>query len=147
MPDPNKKNIDLILLIENTVSFFEAEENITFNLISAEKQLFMNIDKKQWVQVFNNLFQNAIHALDGKKNGEITIRVSKENNSVFIDIADNGSGISKQEQEKLFIPYFTTKSSGTGIGLSMVKQIIENHDGEISFVSELNKGTTFRIKM
>jgi nitrogen fixation/metabolism regulation signal transduction histidine kinase len=147
MPDPNKKNIDLILLIENTVSFFEAEENITFNLISAEKQLFMNIDKKQWVQVFNNLFQNAIHALDGKKNGEISIRVSKENNSVFIDIADNGSGISKQEQEKLFIPYFTTKSSGTGIGLSMVKQIIENHDGEISFVSELNKGTTFRIKM
>jgi two-component system nitrogen regulation sensor histidine kinase NtrY len=65
----------------------------------------------------------------------------------LIEVSDNGCGISNAEQEKLFVPYFTTKSSGSGIGLSMVKQIVENHDGEISFVSELNKGTSFRIKL
>jgi nitrogen fixation/metabolism regulation signal transduction histidine kinase len=147
MPEPNKKEVDLIVLIENTVSLFEAEEKIKFNIKSSEKQLILNIDKEQWVQVFNNLIQNAIHALEGKENGEITISVQKDNDSIFIDVSDNGCGISNDEQEKLFVPYFTTKSSGSGIGLSMVKQIVENHDGEISFVSELNKGTSFRIKL
>jgi nitrogen fixation/metabolism regulation signal transduction histidine kinase len=147
MPEPNKKEVDLIVLIENTVSLFEAEEKIKFNIKSSEKQLILKIDKEQWVQVFNNLIQNAIHALEGKENGEITISVQKDNDSIFIDVSDNGCGISNDEQEKLFVPYFTTKSSGSGIGLSMVKQIVENHDGEISFVSELNKGTSFRIKL
>jgi len=99
------------------------------------------------VQVFNNLIQNAIHAIEGEKKGEITISVRKENKSVLIEVNDNGCGISEEEQEKLFVPYFTTKSSGSGIGLSMVKQIIENHDGEISFVSKLGIGTTFTIKI
>ena len=134
-------------MIENTVSLIEAEEKIKFNIKSSEKQLILKIDKEQWVQVFNNLIQNAIHALEGKENGEITISVQKDNDSIFIDVSDNGCGISNDEQEKLFVPYFTTKSSGSGIGLSMVKQIVENHDGEISFVSELNKGTSFRIKL
>jgi signal transduction histidine kinase len=147
MPDPNKKEVDLIVLIENSVSLFEAEEKIKFNIKSSEKQLILKIDKEQWVQVFNNLIQNPIHALEGIENGEITISVQKDNDSIFIDVSDNGCGISKDEQEKLFVPYFTTKSSGSGIGLSMVKQIVENHDGEISFVSELNKGTSFRIKL
>jgi signal transduction histidine kinase len=147
MPEPNKKEVDLIVLIENTVSFFEAEEKIKFNIESNEKHIIINIDKEQWVQVFNNLIQNAIHAVEGKENGVITISVQKENGSVFIAVSDNGCGISLEEQEKLFVPYFTTKTSGSGIGLSMVKQIVENHDGEISFASELNKGTSFRIKL
>ncbi len=147
MPEPTKKEVDLIVLIHNALSFFEAEEKIKFNIVSNEKQLILNIDKEQWVQVFNNLIQNAIHALEGKEIGEITISVQKDNNSVFIEVSDNGCGISRDEQDKLFVPYFTTKSSGSGIGLSMVKQIIENHEGEISFVSELNKGTRFRIKL
>ncbi|MBM3185447.1 MAG: GHKL domain-containing protein, partial [Bacteroidetes bacterium] len=147
MPEPNKKEVDLIVLIENTVSFFEAEEKIKFNIESNEKHIIINIDKEQWVQVFNNLIQNAIHALEGKENGVITVSVQKDNSSVFIDVSDNGCGISIEEQEKLFVPYFTTKTSGSGIGLSMVKQIVENHDGEISFVSELNKGTSFSIKL
>jgi nitrogen fixation/metabolism regulation signal transduction histidine kinase len=147
MPEPIKKEVDLIGLIQTTVSFFEAEEKIKFNLVSVEKQLIISIDKEQWVQVFNNLIQNAIHALDGRGNGEITISVYKVDGCIYIDVTDNGCGISKQEQEKLFVPYFTTKSSGSGIGLSMVKQIVENHDGEISFESTLHKGTTFRIKL
>jgi nitrogen fixation/metabolism regulation signal transduction histidine kinase len=147
MPEPIKKEIDLIALIENTVSFFEAEETIKFHIQSNEKRLIVKVDKEQWVQVFNNLIQNAIHAIEGRQNGEITISVRKEKGCVFINVTDNGCGISEAEQEKLFVPYFTTKSSGSGIGLSMVKQIVENHDGEISFVSELNKGTTFEIKL
>ena len=147
MPEPKKKEIDLFVLIQNTVSLFESEETITFNIESSENELPVNVDKEQWVQVFNNLIQNAIHALEGIQNGEINISIRRENNSIFIEVSDNGCGISEEEQEKLFVPYFTTKSSGSGIGLSMVKQIIENHDGHISFVSRLNEGTTFQIKL
>jgi len=147
IPEPIKKDVNLIELIENTFAIFESEEKIKFNLVSSENKLIVNIDREQWVQVFNNLIQNAIHALEAREKGEISVFVIKENDSILIEVSDNGCGISEKEQEKLFVPYFTTKSSGSGIGLSMVKQIIENHDGEISFVSELEKGTTFRIKL
>lgn len=147
MPEPKKKEIDLILLIQNTVSLFESEESIAFNIESSENELLVNVDKEQWVQVFNNLIQNAIHALEGIQNGKVNISIQRVINSIFIEVTDNGCGISDEEQEKLFVPYFTTKSSGSGIGLSMVKQIIENHDGQISFVSRLNEGTTFQIKL
>jgi signal transduction histidine kinase len=147
IPEPIKKDVNLIELIENTFAIFESEEKIKFNLVSSDKKLIVNIDREQWVQVFNNLIQNAIHALEAREKGEISVFVRKENDSILIEVSDNGCGISEKEQEKLFVPYFTTKSSGSGIGLSMVKQIIENHDGEISFVSELEKGTTFRIKL
>jgi two-component system nitrogen regulation sensor histidine kinase NtrY len=147
MPEPIKKEVDLIALIENTVSFFEAEENIKFNLVSAEKELILLLDKEQWVQVFNNLIQNAIHAIEGMKNGEIIISIRKDHHFVLIDVSDNGCGIKAEEQEKIFVPYFTTKNSGSGIGLSMIKQIIENHEGEISFVSKIGKGTSFSIKL
>lgn len=147
MPEPVKKEVNLVKLIENTVSFFEAEEKIKFNVHSTERNIMLNIDKEQWVQVFNNLIQNAIHALESKENGEITISVRRAKNQLLIEVSDNGCGISEEEQGKLFVPYFTTKTSGSGIGLSMVKQIIENHDGDISFVSELDKGTTFKIRI
>jgi two-component system nitrogen regulation sensor histidine kinase NtrY len=145
IPEPIKSPTELISLIKGVISLFESEEHVTFKFHSDQNETFINLDKEQIVQVFNNLIKNAIQATSLKNKGEIHISITKDYEKTLIEISDNGCGIEKEEQEKIFIPYFTTKSSGSGIGLSVVKQIIESHNGEISFVSEVNKGTTFRI--
>jgi nitrogen fixation/metabolism regulation signal transduction histidine kinase len=147
MPEPDKKPNDLIEIIKNTMAIYESEENTTILLNSEADQLILKIDKEQWVQVFNNLIKNAIQATSLQAESRIIISVRKESDAVIIEVSDNGSGIDDEQKEKIFIPYFTTKNTGSGIGLSVVKHIVENHEGEISFVSELNKGTTFRIRL
>jgi signal transduction histidine kinase len=116
-------------------------------LESNAEELLVNIDKNQWIQVFNNLLKNAIQALFGREDGMVTINISKDetSNSVMIQISDTGCGISDEQKEKIFIPHFTTKSTGSGIGLSVVKQIIENHGGSIYFESVEKEGTTFTV--
>jgi signal transduction histidine kinase len=107
----------------------------------------LKIDKDQWIQVFNNLIKNAIQSLNERKDGKVSINVEKlqETNQIVIQVSDNGSGIPNEQKDKIFIPHFTTKSTGSGIGLSVVKQIVENHGGKISFESIENEGTTFTI--
>ena len=75
------------------------------------------------------------------------VAIPREESSVEIAIQDNGIGIDAQQQERIFTPYFTTKSSGSGIGLSVVRQIIEKHNGSIRFESRPGKGTTFYIRL
>ncbi len=147
MPEPDKKPNDIIEIIKNTIALFESEANTTISLNSELEQLLLKIDKEQWVQVFNNLIKNAIQATSLQAESRIIISVRKESDAVIIEVSDNGSGIDDEQKEKIFIPYFTTKNTGSGIGLSVVKQIVENHEGKISFVSEINKGTTFRIRL
>ena len=99
------------------------------------------------IQRILNLIKNAIHALYNNEKGEIIISCYSENNSAIVSVSDNGTGINKEVQEKLFTPHFTTKTKGSGIGLSVVKQIIENHGGEISFESSETKGSTFTFRL
>lgn len=94
-------------------------------------------------QVFLNLLVNACQAIEDT--GEIFIKTYEKNGMVVIEIGDNGKGISAEKQEQIFQAGFTTKSTGMGMGLSIVKQIIEDHHGRIEVNSEENKGTTFRI--
>ena len=77
----------------------------------------------------------------------IRIHISKVDDKVQIDVSDNGIGIPPEKKNKIFTPYFTTKSTGTGLGLAMVRQIIENHHGTIDFDSVENEGTTFTIML
>ncbi len=147
MPEPNKQLCDLMGIIRNTLTLFEMEANNKIHLESNAEELLVNIDKNQWIQVFNNLLKNAIQALFGREDGMVTIHISKDEsgNSALIQISDTGCGISDEQKEKIFIPHFTTKSTGSGIGLSVVKQIIENHGGSIYFESVENEGTTFTV--
>jgi signal transduction histidine kinase len=98
-------------------------------------------------QVFHNLLLNAKQATDSRPNPHIEINITSTTTHITIAIQDNGIGISKQEQDKIFTPYFTTKSSGSGIGLSVVRQIIEKHNGQIWFDSEEGVGTVFYVKL
>lgn len=100
-------------------------------------------------QVFMNLLVNAAHAIKAKGNGDITIRVGNTEQEVWVEIADNGEGITPENLPKLFQPFFTTKpvGKGTGLGLSISQSIIEKHGGRINVASEHGTGTTFRVSL
>jgi len=103
----------------------------------------INIDEHQIYQTLLNLFSNAIQAIP--KGGEITFKTEKSRNGILISIMDNGIGIPDEEKEKVFEPFFTKKERGTGLGLSVVKKIIDNHQGEIKITNREGGGTVFSI--
>jgi two-component system NtrC family sensor kinase len=98
-------------------------------------------------QVFLNLVNNALDAVD--KNGKVAIRVRVENNSIVVDVADNGTGIAEEDLKEIFAPFFTTKpiGKGTGLGLSICFGIVERMNGSISVKSKLGGGTTFTVRL
>jgi len=107
----------------------------------------INCYEDEMNQVWTNLIHNAIHAMDYK--GILNISTENKVDSISISFADNGCGIEKDIQDKIFEPFFTTKKQGegSGMGLDIVKKIIEKHDGNITFKSELGKGTEFTINL
>jgi len=148
MPEPSKESCDIVGIIKSTVTLFESEANCVISLDSQEEEIHVVIDKNQWIQVFNNLIKNAIQSLYETTNGKVEIKVRKiTSNAISIEVSDNGIGIPNDQKDKVFIPHFTTKSTGSGIGLSVVKQIVENHGGTISFESTPSIGTTFTIRL
>jgi K+-sensing histidine kinase KdpD len=117
--------------------------NVECNLPKEEIMISINFPLFEWV--IENICKNAVDAMGGE--GEIKINVEKHNDSVFIDISDSGKGISKSQIKKIFTPGYTTKTRGWGLGLTLVKRIVEEyHNGKIYVKSSnLNKGTTFRM--
>ncbi|MCB0457996.1 MAG: ATP-binding protein, partial [Flavobacteriaceae bacterium] len=116
---------------------------------SEEKQIISTFDRTQLIRVITNLVKNSIQAIE-KKNPEkprIEVRVFSENKHIFITVSDNGTGISEDNKTKVFEPKFTTKSSGMGLGLAMVKNIVETYKGSISLQSVEGKGTTFTVSI
>jgi signal transduction histidine kinase len=101
------------------------------------------IDAAQMKQVFLNVIQNAVDSLE--HHGRITIRTEAEDARVRIDISDTGTGMSAEVQESIFLPFFTTKPDGTGLGLAVSRKIVEDHGGDIQVQSTLGAGTTFSI--
>ena len=124
----------------------QINKNIKFNINVGNIDLFFQFDKFQISQCFNNLIKNAVEAVEKIPNPSISINLKTDKNYIYIEIIDNGIGISKEKAGKIFEPYFTTKNKGTGLGLSIVKKIIEDHNGKIKI--DKNKqmaGTTSLI--
>jgi signal transduction histidine kinase len=92
-----------------------------------------------------NVIQNAFDAVN--ENGKVTLNYYKRGKSLTIEVADNGKGITPENQKKIFDLYFTTKKDGNGLGLSISQKIIAQHNGTISINSEINKGTIFKITL
>ncbi len=116
-----------------------------------EDDLQVHVDKEQIEQVLINLIKNAIQALaendeDGKEKSIIIKAGHHEKSGIFISIGDNGPGIDEEALKKIFIPFFTTKKSGSGIGLSLSKQIMRKHKGSITVKSTVNEGTKFVLR-
>jgi len=124
-------------------------QNIEIDIEVAEKFPLVYGNHAKLEQVFVNLIQNSMDAIEGQGKGEIMLTAQVENNDALITYADTGEGIEPKLQEKIFEPFFTTKKAGkgTGIGLSIVYGIINEHEGMITCESEKDKGATFKIKL
>ena len=146
LPLPDKKEINLTKTIENTLDLFKQDfvgKNISL-IFKKEKNHNILADKQQIEQILINLISNCLYALDGIENPTIEVTLLEEKNRISIEVTDNGIGISKEIKENIFVPYFTTRKNGSGIGLTLSKSIIEAHKGTIHFTSKEGK-TTFTI--
>ncbi|WP_216629355.1 sensor histidine kinase [Taibaiella lutea] len=148
MPDAFAENISLHEALQTLVDLFQKNnDNIRLELTSTDKSLMVYIDKSYFIRIFTNLLQNAIQSIDEDKQGYIKVSYEQNDGNIVIIIEDNGGGIPKELQDKLFQPYFTTKSSGTGLGLPMTKNLIENSDGAIWFITKEDEGSQFFVRL
>jgi two-component system sensor histidine kinase HydH len=130
-------------IIQSAINKIEVPKTIEIVLPTSDFKVYCDENKIEVVLV--NLITNAIHAI--KENGKIVIRVMEEENSQVIEVEDNGEGIPRTILSRIFDPLFTTKSSGTGLGLSSCKNIIENHKGTIMVQSSEGVKTIFTIRL
>lgn len=147
MPMANNAVIDLQMVLKNSAELYNAEDETKIVFHKSTDEMLVYADKGQLLRVFSNLLKNALQAIATPENGLVTITVNDEGAEYFIAVSDNGIGITDEQREKIFKPNFTTKSTGTGLGLAMAKQIVENAKGRLWFESEINLGTTFFVSL
>jgi len=145
LPDPQFEPLDLKNLVQSIIPLFENKSVILFE--SKGTDFTVLADKKMLGQVLNNLINNALQATQEAVNPVIQITIASKEKRLTLAVKDNGVGISEAAKEKIFTPYFTTKSSGSGIGLNVVRQILEKHNGKIHFESEEGKGSCFFVEL
>ncbi len=149
IPKPNFKIANARELFKNIQLLMEdeiKEQNIDFELSIEPEDIHFNADEQLIEQVIINLIKNSVHALEGKENGRIELNaLLNKRGQLMIQVRDNGQGILEDVQDKIFIPFFTTKPSGSGIGLSLSRQIMRLHNGTISVKSIPDKETTFTL--
>jgi signal transduction histidine kinase len=138
---------DLHDVIGSLKELYRPDHNIEFKWKPVNEKVIVEADKTQMNRLFTNLFANAVEACDGNTICKIEVTEEQDNGSIHISIKDNGEGIAPEMQSRIFIPNFTTKSSGTGLGLAMCKSIVEQAKGKIWFETETEKGTTFHVEL
>ena len=144
LPKTQLEKTDIVDATKKAVEIFE-QNNITFK--TSGNNIFVKLDKEQWIRVMTNLIKNSIQAIPHDRDPDILVEISENSKSVKILVSDNGQGVSKSNRDKIFEPKFTTKSDGMGLGLGIVKNIISSHRGKISYKSKSNKGTDFTITL
>lgn len=150
--EKKKEVVELNKLVENIAILYEGETSLqnvqlVYNTSKENPLVFGNL--KQLKQVLLNIIKNSIEAItySEDKYGQIQIAVISKDEFVSINIKDNGCGMDEETIQKLFMPFYSTKKSGTGIGLSICKNIIEEHDGSLNVCSTPTKGTTITINL
>lgn len=142
MPAQQNETLNVVKIVKLALDIFN-EDYIVFT--SDAEEIIAKFDRTQLIRVVTNLVKNAIQAISSDKIPKIVINVGHSNGDVIITVADNGSGIEEENKNRVFEPKFTTKTSGMGLGLAMVKNIVETYKGDISFVTEKDMGTTFKV--
>lgn len=142
MPVQKTERLNVVEVVKFALDIF-SEDYIHYN--HSESEIIAELDKTQLVRVVTNLVKNSIQALRGRDHKRIDVRVEKTDKNVIIAVKDNGKGVSKADKHKIFEPKFTTKTSGMGLGLPMVKNIVKAYNGTIEFHSEEHIGTEFKI--
>lgn len=146
MPRANREKTDLSAIIRNVVSLHSLNDHITITFYEHPgREYSVYADREQMIRVFTNLIKNAIQAIPDNRTGHIHIEMKSDNGKVSVAVRDNGIGIPENERGRIFTPNFTTKTGGMGLGLAMVKNIVELSGGSISFDSTAGEGTTFTL--
>lgn len=147
VPAPDKSIVAIKPLLDRVKVLMRMENiepNLQFNLLVTPEDLAFYIDEKQIAQILINLSKNAIQSMAGQKEAILNIKAGiNEEDKKYIEVKDNGPGIPADQLDEIFVPFFTTKRGGTGIGLSLSKQIMHLHGGSIRVHSEIDKGTRF----
>jgi signal transduction histidine kinase len=142
MPTQKKEEIEIISIVKLALDIFN-EKSVKYQ--TKEVELYAFLDKTQLIRIVTNLVKNAIQATENEENPFIKVEVLSEGNTIRLVVSDNGKGIFEEVKDLIFEPKFTTKSSGMGLGLPMIKNIIEAYDGSISFTSNEGVGTVFTV--
>lgn len=149
-PQPKFQMVSVMELFDQITVLLKHDmetNNIQFLVNVKPQNLALNIDPELIQQVLINLLKNAVQALEERENKiiELIAFQDEKNNTLFI-VKDNGPGIDEEAQSKIFIPFFTTKKSGSGIGLSLSRQIMRQHNASISVKSKIDEGTEFILR-
>jgi signal transduction histidine kinase len=148
LPLPEKKEVHVVEILEELRELYEIpckEKGIACSINHGPENLRIMVDDAQIKQVLINLIKNATEAMNKVQDPEIGISVKRILHQVSIEIYNSGPAIPPEVLEKIFVPFYSTKPEGSGIGLSLSRQIVSNHGGQIAVESEEGKGTTFKV--
>ena len=145
MPTQQNERLNIVQVCKTALEIFY-EDYVDF--ISSEKEIYTSFDRTQLTRIVTNLVKNAIQSIpENQEFKSVVVEILKEDANFILKVSDNGIGISSENQAYIFEPKFTTKNSGMGLGLAIIKKIIENYNGSITFESEEEKGTLFTVKL
>jgi len=144
LPKTQLEKSDIVDTTKKVIEIFE-QNNISFT--TSKESIVIKLDKEQWIRVMTNLIKNSIQSIPSDREPNINIEITDSKNSVKVLVSDNGLGVLEENKEKIFEPKFTTKTDGMGLGLGIVKNIINSHRGKISYKSKPKKGTKFTISL
>jgi two-component system nitrogen regulation sensor histidine kinase NtrY len=145
--NPQNEVLDLHEMLSSLSSLYQTMENLEFKWVPVREKILVYADKTQLNRLFTNLLQNALESGHNQQTCVISLSEELTDGHILIRISDNGEGIPEQMRSKIFIPNFTTKSSGTGLGLAMSKTIVEQAKGRIWFETAEEEGTTFFVEL
>lgn len=145
LPKPVLAPVSLKKIIESALLFLKSEfEKYQIQMIQNIDNYMVSVDEKMIERSLINLYLNAIHAVSEKEYKLITTTVKSHNNRIIVSITDNGSGITSEIKDKIFLPFFTTRANGSGIGLTLAKSIMEAHGGYLNYKG-LDEGSSFEL--
>lgn len=147
MPEPQIQNFDVIPLVQQSAALFRDQSDCEITFETRFLECIILADPNQILRVFNNLIKNALQAIPPDRQGVLRIVLEVTDSSCQISFQDNGSGIPTDRQTRIFSPNFTTKTAGMGLGLAMVKNIIDSSSGRIWFETDPGAGTTFYVSL
>jgi len=145
MPIPENEKLNLIQVVESVLEIYRHLENIELITTFPPEIPIVIGDRKQLMRVFTNLLNNSIEAIGYNVKGRILIHIERQRENWVVQITDSGGGVSSEQADKIFQPYFTTKTGGTGLGLAIVKGILQGMAGDITFKSIPGEGTSFSV--
>lgn len=146
MPKAEPVIVDIQQILDQSIDLFRKSSEHEFRYDGTEGAVFVKADPAQLNRVFSNLLKNAVQAIPPERQGHIEVGLKSLDGYAVVTVQDDGIGITEEQRSSIFVPNFTTKSGGTGLGLAMVKNIVEQAGGNVGFESTPGAGTLFTIR-